>query len=266
MDIFNYQTFDTSLSKKTRSLTLTFKRETINREMLFELEGLFNWLSSKVEISSLILTSHSDIFCQGIDLEDWKDKEPSELQAFLKRFSKLTNALTYLPQTVIADLRTEVAAEGIELALCADIRIARSGLSLNFNFLERGLMPQAPMYERAHQLFGMQNLKNWIYSKKKPSTETLLHNGFLLSTYSANEEISEILTYLRDVSPISRLQSKMAFKVYDVDFEKERIEKIDSFQMATLSIEDWKKEKEDFTPAREIGSTLKRKEVEKNYA
>ncbi|EQC49366.1 enoyl-CoA hydratase/isomerase family protein [Bacteriovorax sp. BSW11_IV] len=270
MELFNFNTLKTSLCKSTKSLTISLNRpennQTINKEMLFELESIMNWLSSKVEISSVLLTSTSSQFCTGIDLSEWKSSTTDELLAFQKRITKISKSFSYLPQIVICDLKQNVSAEGIELACGADLRFSRSGMKMKFNFLERGLMPSSAVYQSFSNLFGMQNLKNWLYTNSIVHTDSLVHSGVLTGLYFEQEELTEKLSHIESLSPLARMQSKLAFKVFDVDLEKVQDERITTITKALLSIEDWKSEKGQFTAAREIGSKLKREEMNRQFA
>lgn len=270
MDIFNFNTLKTNLCKKTKSLTITLNRpdnkQAINKEMLFELESLTNWLSSKVEISSVLLTSSSSQFCTGVDLEEWQESHANDLHQFKNRITKLSHSFTYLPQIFVCDLKQGVSAEGIELASGCDLRFSRSGMKMKFNYLERGLMPGSAVYQNFSNLFGMQNLKNWLYTNTFVHTDSLVHCGFITGLYFENEELVEQLRYIDSLSPLARMQSKLAFKVFEVDLEKVQDERISTIAAALMKIEDWKKSDKSFTPAREVGSRLKREEVEKNFA
>ena len=82
MSLFNYNTLSVSLDKTTRSMTVELNRpelqNSLNTEMIFELETLFTWLSTHIEVKSIYLTGKGDYFCKGLDdkeLSTWTEEK-----------------------------------------------------------------------------------------------------------------------------------------------------------------------------------------------
>src|SRR5690606_33396827 len=71
--LFNYTTISTRLEKTTRTLFVTLNRPDWNNafrlEMLFELESLFAWCTSRVESNSIFINSCTPHFSSGLEFE-----------------------------------------------------------------------------------------------------------------------------------------------------------------------------------------------------
>ena len=69
--LFNYTTISTRLEKTTRTLFVTLNRPDWNNafrlEMLFELESLLAWCTTRVEINSIFIDSSTPYFSTGLE-------------------------------------------------------------------------------------------------------------------------------------------------------------------------------------------------------
>src|SRR6478752_4855059 len=103
-ELFNYTTISTRLEKTTRTLFVTLNRPDWNNafrlEMLFELESLFAWCTSRVEINSIFIDSSSAFFSQGLEYESLSSLNAGLLDKINLKLQKIIFAMMQLPQTV----------------------------------------------------------------------------------------------------------------------------------------------------------------------
>ena len=106
--LFNYTTLSTRLEKSTRTLFVTLNRPDWNNafrlEMLFELESLFAWCTSRVEINTIFIDSSSAEFSPGLELETLSALSSSQLEKINTKLQKIIFAMMQLPQTIVMDL------------------------------------------------------------------------------------------------------------------------------------------------------------------
>lgn len=216
---FNYSTLNVSLQKSQQSLIVELHRphlqNRINQEMLFELESLFSWVTQHLEIQSILLTSSSSHFGEGLDTKELQSLDRDRVQKFLSRLQKLIYSLTYLPQTVVVDLKSGASGASLELSIGADIRISHPQALLHFNHLSNGWIPCCGGLGLLGMIIPKSFVKNWILSSSPISTSELINSGFLHQTYDSSLHDDrplwqKILQQIKNQGPIQRIQAKRA--------------------------------------------------------
>lgn len=263
---FNYNTIDVTLQPATRSIKVALNRpeakNAINVEMLFELEGLLSWLTGHLEVNAVYLTGNGDYFSSGFDQEELKIMSDEKLKKYISRFQKITMGLMSLPQTIICDLKEGANGMGIELALGADIRIARSTATVNFDALESGWTPCCGGVSLLSQIVGPSNAKYWTLTSKKINAGTMVSSGLVGESYGTGETLGEdILNRIGKQAPVSRIQTKRSFLEVQMPELSRGLEFETIFSFASMQTGDWKKGKnpeESFTAARDLAASLKK--------
>jgi len=263
--LFHYNTLIVKLFPLTKSLKVYLNQEYINKEMLFELEGLFSWLGNHIEVSSVYLSSTGSIFSKGFNNEDIKNSESEKFQSYLERIQKLTHSMCYLPQTFIVDIKQGAFSEASEIILGADIIIANEKSSLTFNHLVQGRIPQSGGIGLLNSKVGHSRAQSWVMLGKEVKINELISSGLIYKTYNEDDKNpeTELLETISNQSQISRIQAKRAL-LESVIGQMENSKIYESiFAKAAISVEDWKEylraEKENKKPeykrARDISIT-----------
>lgn len=89
----------------------------------------------------VVVTSTSDTFCAGADLNDWVEVTPDRAAALSRLGNEAFSALAMLPLPTLAVLRGAVVGGGLELALACDVRVAAAGARLGFPEARLGSLP-----------------------------------------------------------------------------------------------------------------------------
>ena len=230
----------------------------INIEMLFELEGLFHWLSSHLEVNAVCFSSTGNIFCSGFDQTELRTMKREKLHKYLVRFQRLLSGLQHLPQTVVCDMKSGASGMGIELAMASDIRIARKNCQVAFDFLQKGWVPCAGGISHLAQLVGPSLAKQWLLSSARLDAEQLCRAGLVLDCYEKQSLRDKILAQISLQSPVARIQAKRGLLEFSTP-EWERGQKYElAFALAALESEDWKKNHpEEFISARQMAARVK---------
>jgi enoyl-CoA hydratase/carnithine racemase len=263
---FNYNTLNVNLKSDTRSIEIELNRpekeNAINVEMLFELESLFSWLTSHLEVNAVILKGKGDIFCNGFDQEELKIMSEEKLQKYIVRFQKIVSGMLYLPQTVICDLGEGAKGMGIELSLGADIRIGSKTGTTSFNNLDNAWVPCCGGIGLLSTWVGNANARAWTLSSKKVDHSQLTDKGLLLETYSSQEKVEtaqNLLTKISEQAPIARIQAKRSLLESILPDLQRTFEYESIFSFASMRTGDWNKEEDaPFTQARDLARELKK--------
>jgi enoyl-CoA hydratase/carnithine racemase len=245
-EIFNYNLINAALDKSTRSLTITLKEDDKNAfsaELLFELESLISWLTTRVEIHSVLIESENKTF-----LKSWEGLKSSinekQIAKTREKVRKLSHSLWHLPQTIIIDLGKSANGLALDFSLGADIRLAHENTEMSFNQIEMGLAPTAGTLSQLSEIVPKAMAKNWILSGESIPPAQLTASGFVYKIYSndnRDKQIKTLLFNIRGQAPVQRIQTKLAI----LEWSRENIEKNsqfeDSIHSASILNGDWKK-------------------------
>ncbi|MES2526017.1 MAG: enoyl-CoA hydratase/isomerase family protein [Bdellovibrionota bacterium] len=267
--LFNYTTLSTRLEKSTRTLFVTLNRPDWNNafrlEMLFELESLLAWCTSRVEINTIFFDSSSQIFSTGLELDSLSGMSANALDKINMKLQKIIFSLMQLPQTVVMDLGAGSETLGSEFALGADIRIALSGSKISFNHCHYGLVPAAGGMSMLSALVPPAFARSWVLTGNSINEEGLTQSGFLKCTYDPStrtETIKGILDNISKVAPVQRIQAKLGlFEALRQQFEN-GIVMDRKIAKASMVSEDWRTKKPeakdfDFMPAKSLSYAVK---------
>lgn len=267
--LFNYTTLSTRLEKTTRTLFVTLNRpdwsNAFRLEMLFELESLLAWCTTRVEITSIFINSSSPFFSTGLEYSALSTLSAQHLDKINLKLQKIIFAMMQLPQTVIVDLGTGSETIASEFALGADIRIASEKSKIRFNHCEFGLVPAAGGMSMLSALVAPTFARSWVLSGAPIKEDVLTRSGFLTATYGPEDRTQVINSLLQDLSlvaPVQRIQSKLGlFETLRAQFES-GIMMDRKIAKASMVSEDWKSKKAEekdfnFMPAKSMSYVVK---------
>lgn len=267
--LFNYTTISTRLEKTTRTLFVTLNRPDWNNafrlEMLFELESLFAWCTTRVEINSIFIDSSTSHFSTGLEYDALSGTTASHLDKVNVKLQKIIFAMMQLPQTIIMDLGEGSETLASEFALGADIRIASKNTKISFNHCFYGLVPAAGGMSMLSTLTSPSFARTWVLSGATINESALTQSGFLAATYDSENRsdiIRELLTNISKVAPVQRIQAKLGlFETLRPQFET-GIVMDRKIAKASMVSEDWRTKKPeqkdfDFMPAKSMSYAVK---------
>lgn len=203
--IFSYNTIATTLVTDSKSLEIKFRKKFINFETLFELESILAWCASHPEVQSLYITVYGDHFIQGIDPEELKTLPEDKLKKILQKLSTISQSIFCLPQTVIMDLKTSARGIGLELALAADIRMAKDNAVFSFDHLTQGLTPACGVFSFLAPYINQNVMRSLLLSGSEFNVTTMnMLGGYCDTTVVANDLLKQIYAQ----APVARMQAK----------------------------------------------------------
>lgn len=261
--LFNYNTFNVTLKKDTRTLIVELNRpqnqNAINTEMIFELESLFSWCVARVEIHSILLTSTTELLSCGLDKEEAKSMAEEKFIKNMNKLQKLIYAMFFLPQTIVVDLKDGATGLGAELALAADIRLARPGTKIAFNHLKLGFTPSCGGIGFLSTIISKSFAKSWILSGTTISNDALLMSGYIHEYYNSADQIENVLGSIADQAPVARIQAKRSFLEALMPELDKTLNFEQRFAAGVLATGDWKKamhDEKNFISAQQMGQIL----------
>ncbi len=136
------------------------KRNALDAAMVEALRALCGKIE-RSDIRAVILTGAGDAsFCAGGDIEAWSGETAADFARFWVREGHAAfDALARLRQPVIAVLNGHCLGGGLELAACADMRIAEAHVKLGQPEAGLGIIPGWSGTQRAVRRFGAQAVR-----------------------------------------------------------------------------------------------------------
>lgn len=108
----------------------------------------------------VILTGEGKAFCAGGDIAAWSSLSPDDFgRRWLRDGHQAFDALVRLRQPLIAVLNGACLGGGLELAACADLRIAEAHVKLALPETGLGIIPGWSGTQRASRRFGAQLIR-----------------------------------------------------------------------------------------------------------
>jgi enoyl-CoA hydratase len=267
--LFNYTTLSTRLEKTTRTLFVTLNRPDWNNafrlEMLFELESLLAWCTTRVEINSIFINSCSKNFSTGLEYETLSGTTASQIDKVNMKLQKIIFSMMQLPQTIIMDLGEGSETLASEFSLGADIRIAAKNSNIRFNHCQYGLVPSAGGMSMLSTLVSPAFARSWILTGAAIKENTLIESGFLTAIYDEDSRSTIIQNLLSDISlvaPVQRIQAKLGlFESLRPQFET-GIVMDRKIAKASMVSEDWRTKRPEqketnFMPAKSMSYAVK---------
>src|ERR671919_1054580 len=150
-------------------VTLTLNRpdklNAIDGAMLDALDEALGEIEGDREIRAVILTGAGRAFSAGADIKEWTALTPLEFgRSWGLRGHALFDRLAALAPPVIAAINGIAFGGGLELALCADIRIASTAARLGLPEVTIGTIPGWGGTQRLPRLIGAGRAKHMILS------------------------------------------------------------------------------------------------------
>jgi enoyl-CoA hydratase len=131
------------------------KLNALNREIMSTLDDIMNRIEETEGLRCLILTGLGKAFCSGGDIADWASL-PAETfgHSWVRRGHRLFDRLAQLRVPVIAAMNGHALGGGLELAACADIRIADPRAKIGLPETSIGVVPGWSGTQRLVNRFG----------------------------------------------------------------------------------------------------------------
>jgi enoyl-CoA hydratase/carnithine racemase len=150
-------------------VTLTLNRpdklNAIDSPMLDALDRILGEIERDTDIRVVVLTGAGRAFSAGADIKEWTALDPLTFsRTWGPRGHELFDRLAALRPPVLAAINGIAFGGGLELALCADIRIAATAARIGLPEVTIGTIPGWGDTQRLPRLIGAGRAKQMIFS------------------------------------------------------------------------------------------------------
>jgi enoyl-CoA hydratase/carnithine racemase len=157
------------------------KLNALDMDMVTALERACRAIEETPDVRVAILTGEGDkAFSAGGDIEAWAQRSPLEFgQAWVRYGHRSFDALSRLRQPLIAVLNGHALGGGLELAACADFRIAEDHVRIGAPESGLGIIPGWSGTQRTVRRFGAQVVRRMAVLGETFTAEEALRLGLV---------------------------------------------------------------------------------------
>jgi enoyl-CoA hydratase/carnithine racemase len=201
-------------------VTLTLNRpdklNAIDGAMLDALEEVLNRLEADRDCRAVILTGAGRAFSAGADIKEWTALTPQEFgPGWGLRGHRLFDRLAALSPPVIAAINGIAFGGGLELALCADLRIAAEGARLGLPEVTIAALPGWGGTQRLPRLIGPGRAKQMILTGQPIEAARAEAFGLVSEVVPAEALIGRALELGRQIAANAPLAVRAAKRLVD---------------------------------------------------
>jgi len=154
----------------------------------------------------LVLRGAGDkFFCAGADIGMLKTAEPQFKYHFCLHANETLNRLEQTPKLVIAALNGHTVGGGLEIALAADLRVARrSGGRIGLPEVNLGVLPGTGGTQRLGRIVGKARAIEWMATGRLVEFEEAEALGIVQRILEPDDFAGQVQEFAREFVPPSR--------------------------------------------------------------
>lgn len=188
------------------------RRNALGRAVVEGLIDAAERVAERKAVRAVILSGAGDkAFCAGADLKERKGMPEPAVREFVTLLNRMMTTIERSGKVWIAALHGACLGGGLELALCADLRVASTDLVCGLPEVRLGILPGAGGTQRLPRLIGMARAKELILTGMRVGAPDALRLG--LVNRVADDHMSAARALADEVckgAPISLRQAKRA--------------------------------------------------------
>ncbi len=136
----------------------------LNAQVQEEIAAAADEVSADPAVRAVVLYGGPKVFAAGADIREMSDLSYAEMAADSQRLQASFTAVAKIPKPVVAAITGYALGGGLELALCADFRVAGQGARVGQPEILLGVIPGAGGTQRLPRLVGPARAKDIIFT------------------------------------------------------------------------------------------------------
>ncbi len=232
------------------------KLNVFDQAMLDQLGDALTALENDKATRVVILAAEGGkAFCAGADIASWSALEPLDMwRDWITSGNRLFDRLARLRQPVIAVIDGIAYGGGLELALCADIRLATEKSRFALPETGIGTIPGWSGIRRLVKLIGLSRAKSMVLTGTPIDARQALDAGLISAVIAEQARDDEALTLAQRIASRAPLATQMAKAMLDQAADEEPGHALQAFASAALAFtEDGKEGAASFNEKRDAG-------------
>lgn len=151
----------------------------LNSQVTAEIADAAAQVSADADIAAVVLYGGDKVFAAGADVKQMADAGHTGIAGIGERIQASFAAVARIPKPVVAAITRYALGGGLELALCADFRVAGEGAKLGQPEILLGIIPGAGGTQRLPRLIGPAKAKDIVYTGRFVEADEALRIGLV---------------------------------------------------------------------------------------
>ncbi|MBX9455069.1 MAG: enoyl-CoA hydratase/isomerase family protein [Rhizobium sp.] len=212
------------------------KVNALDLDMLRALDAACDAVETDGSVRVAIITGAGKAFSAGGDIKAWAGMKPEEFGHQWVRYGhRVFERLATLRVPLIAALNGHALGGGLELAACADIRIAESQIRIGLPETGLGMVPGWSGTQRLVKRFGAQIVRRMVLGGEMFSAEEARGHGLVDNVVESGSVLAEAKAYASRVAtrgPAALEVSKLMIAVANGEDNGSGVEALGSMLVA----------------------------------
>jgi enoyl-CoA hydratase/carnithine racemase len=136
----------------------------LNAQLQDEIAAAAAQVTADQEVRAVILYGGEKVFAAGADIKEMADASYGRMAADTRRLQDAFTAVAKIPKPVVAAITGYALGGGLELALCADFRVAGESARVGQPEILLGVIPGAGGTQRLPRLVGPARAKDIVFT------------------------------------------------------------------------------------------------------
>ena len=201
---------NTSVKNGVMTIELSFDPgNCYTHEMMVQLDSAILKARFDNDVQAIVIRGAGEkFFCAGADINMLKTADPTFKYYFCLHANETLNRLEHTPKIVIAALNGHTVGGGLEIAMAADIRIARKGAGkVGLPEINLGVLPGTGGTQRLARLVNKSKAIELMCTAEVFNFEKALDLGIINDIWEAKDNaefLDKIQTYAEQFCPPNR--------------------------------------------------------------
>jgi enoyl-CoA hydratase/carnithine racemase len=169
----------------------------LNAQVQDEIAAAAAEVSADPGVRAVVLYGGPNVFAAGADIKELADTSYGRMVADSRRLQASFTAVAKIPKPVVAAITGYALGGGLELALCADFRVAGRGAKVGQPEIQLGIIPGAGGTQRLPRLIGPARAKDIVFTGRFVEAAEALDIG-LVDQVTPDEDVYEVARALVD--------------------------------------------------------------------
>ncbi|AXG81451.1 enoyl-CoA hydratase/isomerase family protein [Streptomyces paludis] len=165
-----------------------------------ELAAAVRELADARDVRAVVLYGGERLFAAGADIEALAAMGPAEVRGWNRALQRTFDEVARLPMPVVAAVTGYALGGGLELALCADHRVAAEDAVLGQPEVRLGIIPGSGGTQRLTRLLGPARAKNLLMTGRTVAAAEALRIGLVDEVVPAGAVYEAALAYARGLA------------------------------------------------------------------
>src|SRR5258707_6311185 len=146
----------------------------LNSQMTGEIADAAAQVSADSDVAAVVVYGGDKVVAAGADVNQMAEADHIQVTGIGDRIQAAFAAVARIPKPVVAAITRYALGGGLELALCADFRVAGEGARLGQPEILLGIIPGAGGTQRLPRLIGPARAKDIVYTGRSVEADEAL--------------------------------------------------------------------------------------------